>query len=507
MSFLFKNRIVGFCKNEKKIKRIIKYDVLYKSLFIICILNSCSGDSTSLESTTSPNTPENVAPNPENIDPFSSRVENGWTTLEASVDSRKIYVSNSEGDDSNDGLSPEFPKKTAEAGIELLRNNMPDWLLFKKGDSWPEIGHWSISGRSNEELMVITSYGEGLNRPEFSKGISVFGNNKTVSNVAFVGLSVAPKARNPKNPTNTDTVKGILWLSGANNILFEDCYFQWTGLSFQDEGMGINNITFRRTHFLDAYSVTGHAQGIFLQGVTNFTLDECIFDHNGWAEELSEAEPTQFNHNIYYQYGSDESFTIKNSILSRGSSHGMQLRSGGRVENNLFMENAINILIGSGNTDNNIGGVTGWVIDNVILDASDIRPRQGHPNDPMLRGWALSFENLKEITVTGNIASNAIGGFSSGLMTGMPGPHSGGDPNITMSKNITIGYREGENHNHTTPFIDSSRNISTYMNHLGLSGGLEEFMIEARKNQKGNWRIEFTAEKVNEYIREGFKTL
>jgi len=69
--------------------------VLYKSLFIICILNSCSGDSTSLESTTSPNTPENVAPNaPENIDPFSSRVENGWTTLEASADSRKIYVSN-----------------------------------------------------------------------------------------------------------------------------------------------------------------------------------------------------------------------------------------------------------------------------------------------------------------------------------------------------------------------------------------------------------------------------
>jgi len=433
--------------------------------------------------------------------------EEGWTIIEEATDTRKIYVSSSKGEDSNDGLSPDSPKKTVQAGISLLRNKMPDWLLFKKGDEWPEIGHWSMSGRSNNELMVITSYGDGLSRPKFSKGISVFGNNESVSNIAFIGLAIVPEARNPKNPTNTATVAAINWLSGADNVLFEDCYFQWTGVSLQDtDNMGIKGVTFRRTHFLDAYSVTGHAQGMFLEGVTNFTLDECIFDHNGWAKEIPEAAPNQFNHNIYYQYGSDESLTVKNSILSRGSSHGMQLRSGGRVENNLFIENAINILIGSGDTANNLGGVTGWVIDNVILDASDIRPREGHPNDPMLRGWALSFDNIKEVTVTGNIASNTIGGFSSGLMTGIPGPHNGGDANITMSKNITIGYKEGENHDHTGPFLDSSRNINTYMAHIGLNGGLKEFMIEARKQQKGNWREEFTVAKVNEYIRAGFET-
>lgn len=447
---------------------------------------------------------------PIDIDSTPNLTEEGWTVFKESEDTRKIYVSSSTGIDTNDGLSESSPKKTVDAGVKLLRDNMPDWLLFKRGDQWDEIGGWRLSGRSDKELMLISSYGEGLKRPQFAIGLTVTGGGNTpevIKNVAFVGLAVIPEARNPKNPTNTATVNAINWLRGAKNILFEDCFFRWAGISLQDfDGFGIDNVTFRRTHFLDSYSVKSHAQGLFVEGVTNFTLDECIFDHNGWAEELAEAEPNQFNHNIYYQYGSDESFTIKNSILSRGSSHGMQLRSGGRVENNLFMENAINILIGSGDKENNIGGVTGWVIDNVILDATDIRPRKGHLTDPMLRGWALSLENINTITITGNIASNSLGGFSSGLLTDAPNPHSGGVATVTRDQNITIGYGKGEDHNEIGPFVDADRNIKSYMKKLGLTGGLEEFMLEARKQQKGNWREKFTVTKVNEYIREGFKT-
>ncbi|MEQ9407470.1 MAG: hypothetical protein RIK87_07065, partial [Fuerstiella sp.] len=86
--------------------------------------------------------------------------------LQPSSDSRMIYVSSSEGDDANDGLSESSPKKTVAAGAQLLRSGKPDWLLLKSGDIWSGYSEGgfrleSSGGESVERKTVITSYGDG----------------------------------------------------------------------------------------------------------------------------------------------------------------------------------------------------------------------------------------------------------------------------------------------------------------------------------------------------------
>src|SRR5438876_1249656 len=61
---------------------------------------------------------------------------NGWTSVTPSSDTRVIYVSNSEGNDANTGLSATSPLKSISAGVALLRSAMPDWLLLMRSASW-----------------------------------------------------------------------------------------------------------------------------------------------------------------------------------------------------------------------------------------------------------------------------------------------------------------------------------------------------------------------------------
>jgi len=53
-------------------------------------------------------------------------------------------------------------------------------------------------------------------------------------------------------------------------------------------------------------------------------------------------------------------------------------------------------------------------------------------------------------------------------------------------------------------YPDPNRNISTYLTHIGETGGIIEFLTICRQMSKDNWNPEFTASSVNNYIREGF---
>src|SRR2546423_10095480 len=72
----------------------------------------------------------------------------------------KIYVSNSEGSDSNSGLDFNNPVKTLSHAKALMRDGHSDWLLLLRGDTWNEpIGVWTKSGVSKQDPMVISYYG------------------------------------------------------------------------------------------------------------------------------------------------------------------------------------------------------------------------------------------------------------------------------------------------------------------------------------------------------------
>ena len=71
----------------------------------------------------------------------------GWRSFTASAETVTIHVSASEGSDSNDGLSPGTPVASLSHAITLLRDNHPDWLLLKRGDTWQEnLESWSLKG-------------------------------------------------------------------------------------------------------------------------------------------------------------------------------------------------------------------------------------------------------------------------------------------------------------------------------------------------------------------------
>jgi len=53
-------------------------------------------------------------------------------------------------------------------------------------------------------------------------------------------------------------------------------------------------------------------------------------------------------------------------------------------------------------------------------------------------------------------------------------------------------------------YSDPERNIATYLASVGGSGGLQEFINLRRQMAKGSWDERYTAQRVNNYIREGF---
>ena len=145
---------------------------------------------------------------PQQIDPYvgTGLDANGWTTFAPSADTRIIYVSSSNGSDSNSGLSQNAAVATIDKGLSLIRDGSADWLLLKAGDTFvdQEIGYLDISGRSATEPILISSYGTGA-RPLIEtspngSGAAIGGFQSSVNNIAVVGLEFYAYTRDPNNP-------------------------------------------------------------------------------------------------------------------------------------------------------------------------------------------------------------------------------------------------------------------------------------------------------------------
>ncbi len=107
--------------------------------------------------------------------------------------------------------------------------------------------------------------------------------------------------------------------------------------------MVINNLTIRRCIITDAYREETHRQGIFINDSEHVLIEENVIDYNGWREGMAHTtRESLLGHNIYAQYQNGPgTFTIRNNIITRGSSHGVQLRSGGTMNGNYFARNPL----------------------------------------------------------------------------------------------------------------------------------------------------------------------
>jgi hypothetical protein len=425
----------------------------------------------------------------------------GFTKLTKSDDSRVVYVSES-GNDDNDGLSEDKPLKTPEAGVQKLRGGHPDWLLFKRGDTFDaNLGNWALSGRSAKEPMLVSAYGDGA-RPLFRTGggqaidsVNSSDGAAHIDHVWFVGLSFYANGRDPSDKAfngNPDNVEGIHWRTGTSDLLVEDCVLRFYGLagSFLDsDNLGMSNIRLRRNQFLDSYNTeaAGHSQGIYLSAVKGILFEENIFDHNGWNDDVPGAQKQKFNHNLYVDNG-NSGVVLKGNVSIRASSHGAMIRPGGVADGNFFAYDAISLLIGGGDKPE-AGGVDGEAKDNVVMLGTDIGDEA--------KQYGIDLENIHSVNVGNNIVANASSADASPpIRTGVDG--------ATYEDNIVYNWPVGANTKGS--YAEPKRDLASYDKDMGGPGTLEHFIEGLRSQSQQTWRTEYTADAINEYFREGFQS-
>jgi len=374
-----------------------------------------------------------------------------WTDFIPSTDTRLIFVSSSEGRDSNTGLTADSPVKSLSKGYALLRDGSPDWMLLKRGDTWNEaLPNWGKSGRSESEVMILGAYGEETARPQVrpdgdTVGMQLVGGS-AIEHVAFVGFRLEPLDR-----TIDQSSSGIRMLRSSHNILFEDLYISGFAANFifqEHAGSTISDIRINGCVVVDAWSRSAHAQGLYAEGVGDFVIENSVFDHNGFDTERG-AHPTIFNHNIYIQNEAD-GVVVRNNIISNASSHGIQLRSGGIIEDNLFAGNPLQILFGGGNYPNE-NGVTGHVKRNLIMYGRGI-------SSSLPRSFGIETSNVRSAQFSENILIDGEVGYN-GYPIRIHGPSAYGMSDLIISNNTLINWN-GTIDIHHSPEGQEYRDIS-----------------------------------------------
>ena len=312
----------------------------------------------------------------------------GWTDITPSDDTRTIFVSSSLGNDRNDGTSPNFPVRTLARGYEQLRNGKPDHLLLRTGDIWNEtFPRWRVSGRSEQEPILIGKYGPN-DKPLILAGSgSGFRTAENVSHLAIVGLSFFAHTRDPYNTatyTGTAGGDGMAFLGDVHDLLIEDVTVdQFTkNIVFQPSYGRSDNVRIRRSIVTDAYN----GSGIYINGVDGITIEGSVFDHNGW-NEIVDIPDQRTDHNIYFS-ADNNGVVVRDNLIVDGGMHGLQARAGGIIQNNLFVRNPIGMTFGiAGGAMSHVGGAFGEVSGNVFLGGRDV--------DGEGRGWAIELGNLR----------------------------------------------------------------------------------------------------------------
>ncbi len=352
--------------------------------------------------------------------------EAGWTTFDLSPDSVVIYVSSTDGDDGSDGLTPETAVATPARGAALVRDGSPDFLLFKRGDTWraealggDRVARRFKSGQDAEHPLVIASYGDSTERPRLEidqNFIDHDGNER--SYLAIVGLAFISFPKVPGDPSfNGQDGGGLRLIGTGRDVLVEDNYFEYGEIVVQNE----TDVEIRRNVVYRSYEVGTCAynadgsrnpngnnairpSGIFAGGVDGLTIEGNVWDQNGWNPEVEEACATIYNHDLYLSGVSR--LVVADNLILRASSIGIKMSSGGEgesddilIDNNVFAEGEIGISMG-GNADTQYRFRDAVVSDNVFTDIG-----RDQPTTRTLT-WYIELTDNDRTRVEGNLLVN-----------------------------------------------------------------------------------------------------
>jgi hypothetical protein len=104
---------------------------------------------------------------------------------------------------------------------------------------------------------------------------------------------------------------------------------------------------------------------------------------------------------------------VRGNLFSNASSHGIQQRSGGTCEGNVFVDNPIHQSYGLINGAAGFpGGVSGTIKNNVYVGSRDIN---GSP-----RGWAIELANILKVEVSDVLVANDRSGNAIAVQVNVP---------------------------------------------------------------------------------------
>lgn len=229
---------------------------------------------------------------------MNNQLDDGWTVFEPAADTTIVYVSSSTGDDNWSGLAPEWdgvngPKRSIAEAIALMQDGKPDWLLFKRGDTWIDetMGNWKISGRSAAEPVIIASYGEATERPRFEVNSTWLfchgggGASEQRSHVRILGVNVYMYSKAPDDRRFTGGGGSCLqWLRDGGDVLVEDIKCEYAQFNLQSNPTGL--FTVRRSVFTHSYSLNSHAQNMYTSIGSPLVIEENVFNHGGWNDDF-----------------------------------------------------------------------------------------------------------------------------------------------------------------------------------------------------------------------------
>jgi len=473
-------------------------------------------------------------PNPDPVPP----AETGWTALAPSAASRQVFVSSSMGIDTNDGLTETTPKQTIAAGLKLLRNQQPDWLRLKAGDTFtgPNNRIETLGGIATDQKTVITSYGIGPRPVLKNCGFWWGSGTKPLTHFAITGLDFYASTNDLSSPdykTAATPAYALQFLgsdaaaTGSDDWLIENCRFRHFMTNVQINGnlgsatlTAIKGVTFRRNVVMD-----GGEFGFLLTNSENALLEENVFERNGWANRT-----VQF-HNLYATGA--KFLTIRNNIFSRGGN--MSIKCSGNkqssqtdflIEDNVLYRGFVGFghgdLDGSWNPLTQFSHERGVFRNNVMMKTAKNVPITD-PNGFQSIGMIIG--NLKDGLYENNIFAHNDEILSGGQIFIFIDPSIERCLNITARNNVVWNWQSKwydqnktylMNESAVTNFVqennlptnvtypDPSRSLGKYNVTLGGVDSDDAFLSRAVEMQKGDWDSRYTAAAFNKYMRAGF---
>jgi uncharacterized protein YjdB len=432
-------------------------------------------------------------------------VLSGWTQFTLHPGGRIWYVSSSEGNNDNDGATPETALETIYEASSRMSGG--DWVLMKRGDTFNEsITYWQ-NGLSRDYKTVFGAYGDlseprpiidppGTDSAMILQGGSI-GAPATrpdrLEHIAFVSLNLYRTRRDPASPNfNASTVgnggAGAFALRPGNDVLFEDIHSQFnSNFVVQSEGEGITNLVIRRCVFRYHFSQgEGRSQGLFMTNNHGVLIEECFFDHNGHFTEYGDP-PTIFDHNMYIQGGTDSENTkviVRHNISARASSHGLQLRPGGFAEGNVFLENGIAGFVSQDALDRSWGAQV--MNDNVVLNGASWSMVGANAGT---RAWGLQMltDNASTPTI-GELLNNVVANGPSFATMAFDVP-TFLQGRLSIDNNIT--YNWGASPSTAGSYPNPDADLDDYAQAIGLTDA-EAYYLAAANQRKGNWDEDLT---------------